>query len=252
MILVLIIISLLLSALKSRANDGVSKTCVLSCVQQGATPLGVTAQKPVRRERASCSVKLFPGEFLVSGCILSLTEKSIKFILWISAHQRQQGGLFGGIYCLCKDTQEPPLTPHSFVPNVQTTSVDCLRPFSTPLNPAVETSGPLLRSSSSCFVSVVVFKIPLSEKQNPTMTKSRLLQQIKTRRRKNPSAHCLGSSLHCWTIPPSHCCSAKIRLPYCIKHRRDSSQQLLLNTVCDVPPQTSKLILFCKASVMHS
>lgn len=128
MILVLIIISLSLSALKSRANDGVSKTCVLSCVQQGATPLGVTAQKPVRRERASCSVKLFPGEFLVSGCILSLTEKSIKFILWISAHQRQQGGLFGGIYCLCKDTQEPPLTPHSFVPNVQTTSVDCLRP----------------------------------------------------------------------------------------------------------------------------
>lgn len=125
-------------------------------------------------------------------------------------------------------------------------------PFSTPLHPAVETSGPLLRSSSSCFVSVVVFKIPLSEKQNPTMTKSRLLQQIKTRRRKNPSAHCLGSSLHCWTNPPSHCCSAKIRLPYCIKHRRDSSQQLLLNTVCDVPPQTSKLILFCKASVMHS
>lgn len=121
-------LSLNLSGLKSRANDGVAKTCVLSCVQQGATPLGVTVQKPVRRERASCSVKLFPGEFLVSGCILSLTEKSIKFILWISAHQRQQGGLFGGIYCLCKDTQEPPLTPHSFVPNVQTTSVDCLRP----------------------------------------------------------------------------------------------------------------------------
>lgn len=83
MILVLIIISLSLnlSGLKSRANDGVAKTCVLSCVQQGATPLGVTVQKPVRRERASCSVKLFPGEFLVSGCILSLTEKSIKFIL---------------------------------------------------------------------------------------------------------------------------------------------------------------------------
>lgn len=83
MILVLIIISLSLnlSGLKSRANDGVAKTCILSCVQQGATPLGVTVQKPVRRERASCSVKLFPGEFLVSGCILSLTEKSIKFIL---------------------------------------------------------------------------------------------------------------------------------------------------------------------------
>lgn len=74
-------LSLNLSGLKSRANDGVAKTCVLSCVQQGATPLGVTVQKPVRRERASCSVKLFPGEFLVSGCILSLTEKSIKFIL---------------------------------------------------------------------------------------------------------------------------------------------------------------------------
>lgn len=41
MILVLIIISLSLnsSGLKSRASDGVSKTCVLSCVQQGATPL---------------------------------------------------------------------------------------------------------------------------------------------------------------------------------------------------------------------
>lgn len=164
-----------------------------------------------RRERASCSLKLFPGEFLVSGCISSLTEKNIKFILWISAHQRQQGGLFGGIYCLCKDTQEPPLTPRSFVPSVQTTSTASgLRhteadsgPFSPPLNPAVETSGPLLRSSSSsCFVSVVLFKPPLSEKQNPTRTKSRLLQQIKTRRRKTRSAHCPGSSLHCWTNLP--------------------------------------------------
>lgn len=182
MILVLIIISLTLnlSGLKSRGNDGVSRTCVLSCVQQGATPLGVFVQKLLRRERASCSVKLFAGEFLVSGCILSLTEKNIKFILWISAHQRQQGGLFGGIYCLCKDTQEPPLTPHSDIcsqrsnhihqlPQASVTLKADSGPCSTPLNPAVETSGPLLRSSSSsCFVSVVVFKIPLSVIKNKT------------------------------------------------------------------------------------